>query len=276
MIRIRGYKYIPFIFLFFLNRIITFVISIEILQNPLIYFIQLFLMKDFVVSVRKVTDESLMQEACEMTFLGKSRQQLLSIYKSEHSPARTQLFWITAKNIPLFIATHLLRHHVGSVPFQLTCRDDRKGGNPGLIAKVSSVVEKLSLHLNMHQNGYNDGLEEALEDSIQELEWLKENSDRYTPVNLGLFVNAQSLIDMAKLRLCLQAHKETVLVFQEIKKQIELVDPALSSVMVRKCVYRGGICGESTCCGFNNTPAFKIELEQYLTNFSEKQQGLCK
>jgi len=64
-------------------------------------------MKDFVVSVRKITDESLMREACEMTFLGNSSQKMLSIYKSEHSPVRTQIFWVTAKNIPLFVATHL-------------------------------------------------------------------------------------------------------------------------------------------------------------------------
>lgn len=49
--------------------------------------------KNFSVTVRKLTDRDLMLEACESTFIGKSNQSLLSIYKSEHSPARTQLFW---------------------------------------------------------------------------------------------------------------------------------------------------------------------------------------
>lgn len=51
-------------------------------------------MKDFTVSVKKLTDEELMREACETTFLGESHISLNSIYKSEHSPVRTQLFWV--------------------------------------------------------------------------------------------------------------------------------------------------------------------------------------
>ncbi len=221
-------------------------------------------MKDYTVSVRKLTDLDLMREACEMTFLGTSHQSLLSIYKSEHSPVRTQLFWIAAKHIPLFIATHLLRHHVGSVPFQLTCRDDRQGANPGLIAKLDSVIEKLK----------SGAAPESFSGIIDELEWIQNNSDRYTPVNLGLLINAQSLIDMAKLRLCSgQAHHETVAVFQEIKNQIKSIDPDLASMMVRKCVYRGGLCGEPRCCGFNHTLKFEQEMADYILHFSDKQIG---
>lgn len=221
-------------------------------------------MKEFTISVKKLTDEELMREACEMTFLGTSKQSLLSIYKSEHSPARTQLFWIKAQNIPLFISTHLLRHHVGSVPFQLTCRDDRTGGNPGLIGKLDKIISRLQ-----------ESTSEATIDSvITELQWLQENADRYTPVNLGIFVNAQSLIDMAKLRLCTgQAHAETVEVFQEIKDKVHEIDPALAAMMVRKCVYRGGICGEPRCCGFNHSIKFKQEMKDYMENFSDLQIG---
>lgn len=215
-----------------------------------------------------------MQEACETTFLGKSHQSLLSIYKSEHSPARTQMFWIKLENIPLFVSTHLLRHHVGCVPFQLTCRDDRPGGNPGLIKKVNSLTEKLGNALNGVENGDHDWLDITLKEVVSELEWLKDNSDRYTPVNLSLMLNAQSLIDMAKLRLCLQAHKETIEVFSAIKNKIADIDPDLSAMMVRKCVYRGGICGEPKCCGFNQTEAWELEMSDYLGNFSKKQVGI--
>ena len=207
--------------------------------------------QNFTVSVRKLTDKELMQRACEMTFLGTSKQSLLSMYKAEHSPTRTQVFWIECKNIPLFIATHLLRHHVGSVPFQLTCRDDRKGGNPSLIQKLEEIKSKLNNIVT----------------------YLQGNSDRYTPVNLGLFINAQSLIDMAKLRLCKQAHAETIEVFQAIKDEVAKADSELAAMMVRKCVYRNGLCGESRCCGFNNTPVFKKELSEYLKNFTSLQIG---
>ena len=223
-------------------------------------------MYDYQVSVRKLTDEDLARSACEMTFNGTSKQTLDSIYRSEHSPARTQLFWITCTNIPLFVSTHLLRHHVGSVPFQLTCRQDRKGGNPRLHDLIKKIIE--------HSETITDKAE--LKSYLtEELDWIANNTDRYTPVNLGLMVNAQSLIDMAKLRICLQAAEETREVFALIKKAVAAVDPALARLMVRKCVYRGGICGEPKCCGFNHSLKFKREIEEYLENFSSLQIGGC-
>lgn len=217
-------------------------------------------MKEFSVSVRKLTDIDLMREACEMTFNGKSKQSLLSIYKSEHSPVRTQIFWVKFTTIPLYIATHLLRHHVGSTPFQLTCRDDRDGANPGLKGKIEVIKKMVSA-------GQMDEVMDALD-------WLPENVDRYTPVNLGLLLNAQSVMDMSKLRICLQAAPETRVVFNAFRKEMFAVDPDLAKMMVRKCVYRGGICGEPRCCGFNSTEAFMAELKEYLSNFSEIQRGI--
>ena len=52
-------------------------------------------MKEFTISVKKLTDEELMREACEMTFLGTSKQSLLSIYKSEHCAAPYTVLYIT-------------------------------------------------------------------------------------------------------------------------------------------------------------------------------------
>lgn len=229
------------------------------------------------MSVRKLTDIELLQEACATTFCGTSHATLASLYKSEHSPVRTQLFWISLKSIPLYVSTHLLRHHVGSVPFQLTCRDDRNGGNPGLPDKIDSIVERLRCLVNTwHKGGAFIGSHQHETDAIcEELEWLKGNADRETPVNLGLCINAQSLIDMSKLRLCTGcASPGTVTVFQAIKDEISKIDPDLASAMVRKCVYRGGLCGEPRCCGFNGTQKFREELSRYLFNFSKKQRGL--
>jgi hypothetical protein len=169
----------------------------------------------------------------------------------------------------------LLRHHVGSVPFQLTCRDDRAGGNPGLPGKVDELIEKLEiLRNNVSVGGSIREIHDITQNCIDKAEWLKDNADRYTPVNLGLLLNAQSLIDMAHLRLCYQAHKETIEVFQQLKAKINEVDSALASMMVPKCVYRNGLCGEPRCCGFNHTPKFKQELEEYLQQYTLKQRGI--
>lgn len=231
-------------------------------------------MGELIVSVRKLTDVELMREACSMTFDGESHASLKAIYKSEHSPARTQMFWITLKNIKLAYATHLIRHHVGSQPFQLTCRDDRKGGNPGQINKCYDICNQLKEADKAIRSGELGIAQSHIYSSMEEIEWLANNADRNTPVNLGMFVNAQALIDMAKLRLCNQAHKETIAIFKKIKEAIRSIDPDLANMMVVKCVYRGGLCGEPRCCGFNNTKAFIAELKEYVSLFSEKQIGI--
>lgn len=232
-------------------------------------------MKNFEVSVKKLTDETLMRQACEMTFLGTSKQSLSSIYKSEHSPVRTQLFWVEFKGIPLFVSAHLLRHHVGAVPYQLTCRDDRTGGNPNFKARIDAIISDLSEIEAESKCGDTDWVDFGKMDNvISELDNLSENCDRYTPVNLGLLLNAQSLMDMSKLRLCFQAHKETIAVFKKLKDVLSVTDPDLTFFMVKKCVYRGGICGEPRCCGFNHSQGFSRELKEYISRFSTKQVGI--
>ncbi len=223
------------------------------------------------VTVRKYTDEALMRRACEMTFNGKSHQSLLSIYKSEHSPARTQLFWIEFVDVPLFVATHFIRHHVGVVPFELTRRDDRSNDVTFDVA-INSVNSQLSDLLNHILKGEKD-IAQCLITVIQnELDEWKVKYDRMVPVKLGLCINAQSLIDMSKLRLCNMAHILTIKAMKCVKAEIAKVDESLAKMMVRKCVYRGGICGEPRPCKYNHTPAFRKEFAAYMTSFSEPQR----
>lgn len=226
------------------------------------------MLKDNVyVTVKKLTDRELMLSACESTFLGKSNQSLLSIYKSEHSPSRTQLFWIEIKNAKLFVVTHFIRHHVGIEKYQLSMRSDRNGGKD----QCPYIADRLSEILAVPEE-YR--AEEETKEMYELLEELKNRSGRNALTNLSILVNAQSLIDIAKLRLCNMASPETRQVFSAIKEKINENDPELASMMVRKCVYRNGLCGEPRCCGFNLTPAFNKELSLYLENFTKKQQGI--
>lgn len=223
--------------------------------------------ENFNVTVRKLTDRELMLSACESTFLGKSNQSLLSIYKSEHSPARTQLFWIEIKNVPLFVVSHYVRHHVGIEKFQLSMRSDRDGGKD----QCPYIADRLSEILAIPEE-YR--AEEETKEMYELLEELRNRSGRNALTNLSILVNAQSLIDMAKLRLCNMASPETIKVFSAIKEKINEIDPELASMMVRKCVYRNGLCGEPKCCGFLVSPAFKKEQENYIKHFTLKQKGL--
>ncbi len=231
-------------------------------------------MGQLIVSVKKLTDVELMREACETTFDGVSHASLTSIYKSEHSPARTQLFWVKLKGVKLFVATHLIRHHVGSQPFQLTCRDDRQGGSPGQVKKCHEIVDKLEDAEFAISCGELALAKSRVYSAMDEVNWLADHADRNTPVNLSLLINAQSLIDMAKLRLCTMASAETRQAFEQIMLEISKVDDDLAKLLVRKCVYRGGLCGEPRCCGYNSTELFKGELKRYASLFTEKQRGL--
>lgn len=90
----------------------------------------------------------------------------------------------------------------------------------------------------------------------------RDSSPQNAPVNHMCEANAQALINISRKRLCTQASPETRKAWQEVKDQVSEVDPVLSSVMVRECVYRG-FCPEMRCCGYVDTPEYKEELREY-------------
>lgn len=80
------------------------------------------------IEARKLTSDSLMREACSVTRHGRASSiDLRDIYRSEHSPMRTQIFWITLNAIPSFVSVHLVRHKIGIEHFVATRRDDTFG-----------------------------------------------------------------------------------------------------------------------------------------------------
>ena len=72
--------------------------------------------------------------------------------------------------------------------------------------------------------------------------------DRETPVNHGMLINAQALIQISRKRLCLKAHRKTVAVWTKLRKAIREIDPDLANHMVPECVYRNGFCPELRPC----------------------------
>lgn len=157
------------------------------------------------ISSVKLTEEWLARRACEMTMHGKeSKIGLERLYNCEHSPIRTQLFWIELLNIPTFVSVHLVRHNVGVQHFVMSNRKDRGG---------------------------------------------TDEATRMTPVNHGMLINAQGLINMARKRLCMQASTETRQVMTAIRRVVEDDDPELAKKMVPECEYRGMICHELRPCG---------------------------
>ena len=203
------------------------------------------------IKVVKDTGVERLQRACEMTFIGKSKLSLERAYRCEHSIICTQHFWVEFHNIPLFVATQFIRHSIGNVFFQTTCREDRKGANPKLDEKLKELAEIAS----------NGGNTESY------IIYILSTSDRFTRVNLGMDTNAMALINIAKKRLCGQASKETRFIFNALKKEIAKVDKDLTKFLVPNCIYRGGICPELKPCGYNKTRRFQLELDEYKALF---------
>jgi hypothetical protein len=161
------------------------------------------------ILIQKLTDVELMRRACNMTMNGgkESKATLKGMYNCEHSPMRTQLFWIEMIGIPTFVSTHFVRHKIGVEHFVKTNRDDRGG---------------------------------------------EKEVTRNTPVNHGMLVNAQTLVNMAKKRLCLKAHPDAIKVMRRIKSVMSDVDPDLALCLVPECEYRRG-CHEPKTCGYWNS-----------------------
>jgi len=92
------------------------------------------------VTVRKLTDLDLMREACNGTRkagMKPSTMTLDRIYGCEHSPIRTQVFWIVFKALPTFVSVHLVRHKFGIEHFVESNRDDRGGVNADRLTPVN-------------------------------------------------------------------------------------------------------------------------------------------
>jgi len=80
------------------------------------------------IIVEKITDIDLARTACEFTMHSdaESKATLHQLYKSEHSPIRTQLFKIKMYDIPTSASVHFVRHSaVGQLHYVKTNRPDR-------------------------------------------------------------------------------------------------------------------------------------------------------
>lgn len=79
------------------------------------------------IIIEKLTDDRILRRACDMTRkagMVPSQMTLEKIYRCEHSPIRTQQFWIELRGIETFVSVHLVRHNVGVSHFVESNRED--------------------------------------------------------------------------------------------------------------------------------------------------------
>lgn len=78
------------------------------------------------ITATKLTDETVLRTACDFTrdpSAPHSKMTLENIYRCEHSPIRTQIFWVEMYDIPTFVSVHLVRHAQGVTHFVQSKRD---------------------------------------------------------------------------------------------------------------------------------------------------------
>ena len=82
-----------------------------------------------------------------------------------------------------------------------------------------------------------------------------------TKTNITMTINLRELMHVANLRLCSRSQLEIRQLFQEIKKEVEKVEPRLATLLVPSCEANHGICFEEKSCG--RKPTIKEVMEKY-------------
>jgi hypothetical protein len=91
------------------------------------------------VRVSKLTDEVFLRAVCSFMIGKESKISLSRIYNCEHSPIRTQIFWVELVKIPTFASVHFVRHKIGVEHFVSSNRDDYTGVENEKITRETPV-----------------------------------------------------------------------------------------------------------------------------------------
>ena len=96
----------------------------------------------------------------------------------------------------------------------------------------------------------------------------REEQKKTDLVNMRLFLNAQEIISISKVRLCSKAEVKTRHIWFEVIQELRKIEPILASACVPSCIYRG-FCPEINPCGFHNTEVFIRKYDDYVNNLTE-------
>lgn len=160
---------------------------------------------------------------------------------AEHSPIKLVEYNIQFKDLKQWVGVHLLRHPF-TLPFIHSQRVDRR-------EDIEQLTEKF--------------VENLPKDITEDPEFNRRDYlPQGTPNDQDFVVNAQTLINISRKRLCKCASKETREAWQAVKDAIAEQDPVMSNFMVPNCIYRG-FCPEAKSCGYWKTDVFQKKLKEY-------------
>lgn len=117
--------------------------------------------------------------------------------------------------------------------------------------KMIDIPYFVSVHFVRHKFGVEHFVTSQRND--RQTKYDRNKAPQDAPVTHIMYLNAQSLINIAHKRLCFQASKETRELMNLIVEEVLKTNPEFKTVLVPNCVYRGGKCTEFKCCGYNKT-----------------------
>lgn len=217
------------------------------------------------IRVERITDPDLFRRVAKVTTGRDVKMPWAKALASGHSIIRASQYLLEMEDIPLFVASQLVRSHVGVQWYQRSKRTDR--GGEDFAEACRDVRFEADDILNRVSNGDYDGIEDDLIQISDTIDIFKYRFDRYAPTDLTGILNAEAIINISHKRLCSMASKETRQVWGKVVEEIACTDPDLAKHCVPQCLYRGGICPEPKGCGYNRRQAFQEKLEAYKSLF---------
>lgn len=95
----------------------------------------------------------------------------------------------------------------------------------------------------------------------------REEQRKTDPVNMRLFLNAQEIINISKVRLCSKAEIETRKIWRDVIIELRKIEPELANACVPSCFYRG-FCPEIKSCGLADTETFPLVVNDYIKSLN--------
>ena len=95
----------------------------------------------------------------------------------------------------------------------------------------------------------------------------REEQKKIDPVNMRLFLNAQEIIHISRVRLCNKAEKETRKIWNMVVEELKKIEPELAAACVPNCIYRG-MCPEIKSCGLADNETFILRVNDYINNLN--------
>ena len=130
------------------------------------------------------------------------------------------------------------------------------------------IKQWVTVHLVRHWLGFIPFVHSQREDR-RKLEVPRDELPQGALNDMDVSINAQSMINVSRKRLCNKASPETKDAWQKVVDAVGKIDPIMAEKCVPNCVYRG-FCPELESCGFVNSPKFKEAIKKYRnTNYDE-------